>query len=135
MQPKTVIFDSSVWIAYFYTQDKHHARAVEVLEKYKTYHFLVPEIIFYETLIRTYQLLQNKNLIIDVYQLFLYGSKVTIVSMPNYVIQKLILKYIDLISLKFSDFQVLLYVVEYEPDEFISFDKRCKREYLKLKSI
>lgn len=49
---KTVILDSSVWIAYLFTDDSHHQTAVEVFQTIfkDDYKILVPEIVFYEVM-------------------------------------------------------------------------------------
>ena len=131
-QEKTIILDSSVWIAYLRTQDSHHQRALEILTKYKDTIFLIPEIVYFEILIRSYILDSNIRNIKHIINLFKTDKKIHFCKMNRSNTENLIIKYLTYIQLKSSDFQILMYVIKYKPDKFISFDKQLKREYSKI---
>ena len=55
-----------------------------------------------------------------------------IVKLDLLKVEYLILKYANIIALKSSDFQILIYVITLKPNLFISFDKKLTREYNKI---
>jgi predicted nucleic acid-binding protein len=131
-KPKTVILDSSVWIAYFRTQDAHHLRALAVIDKFQDHLFLIPEIVYYETIIRYFTLYPSITSVKSLIFSLKSSAKVKFCNLNIVELEYLILKYLMLIQLKSSDFQILIYVIKFTPDAFITFDKRLRREYNKL---
>jgi predicted nucleic acid-binding protein len=132
LKQKTVILDSSVWIAYLYTQDAHHQRALEVVNKYENHIILMPEIVYFETLIGIYKVSGDLPLVKSCLYLFKTHIKIHICKIRRSKIENLIINHLELIKLKSSDFQILMYVINYNPSILITFDKKLKREYSKL---
>lgn len=129
---KTVILDSSVWIAYFYSQDSHHQRALEVVNKYKNCCFLLPEIVYFETIIKSYKLSCSRQQVVSISNYFHRNHNIKFIHLNFSNLEKLVFSHLDSLNLKSSDFQILIYVIKFNPSFFFSFDKKCKKEYSKI---
>jgi predicted nucleic acid-binding protein len=125
-KPKTIILDSSVWIALMISHDCNHHFTKVLLANIEAacMKILMPEIIFFEVVtvllkVKAYDLVGKFiNLQIPILRLskkqFLTNS----------------LKLCDIIKTKTQDFLILLYCIEYNVDSFKTFDKQQKANYI-----
>ena len=90
----------------------------------------MPEIVYFETLIKSNKLLGVQHDLTSLFKSLKDQTK--IVKLDLLKVEYLILKYANIIALKSSDFQILIYVITLKPNLFISFDKKLTREYNKI---
>jgi predicted nucleic acid-binding protein len=129
---KTVILDSSVWVAYFHKHDLHHEEAINLIKNYDKYEFLIPEIVYFETLTKIFRLTRSLKLLIAVQNQFQFGRDIKIVKIDRLILDRLFLENITKVSLKSSDFQILLYTVEHFEAKFETFDNKLLKAYTNL---
>jgi predicted nucleic acid-binding protein len=128
-KPKTVILDSSVWIALMVTHDSNHNVAKKILENIEDLKMkvLLPDIIFFEV-VTVLLKLNARNLVKEFVDLNIPLFKL---SKEQFLCKSLQIS--NLIQTKTHDFLIIIYCLEYNVDCFKTFDKRQESNYFLIK--
>lgn len=133
---KTVIFDSSVWVALFTKNDKFQKAAQHLFNEIraKNHTIIVPQIIYLETMIvlkrtgSSVENLESVHAILTGTSCHQLDKKLEIDILFNCI------KNLHFLNLKTNDFIITSIVLETRPDFFYTFDQAMKKEYIKLKT-
>ena len=130
-KPKTVILDSSVWIAYLLETDLSHLGAKKIMRYYFNQDFCIymPDIIFYEVLSVLIKLKEYKS------AKYFSELNLNILTITKYEFLSIIFKYKDNFKTKTQDSLIIIYCLKYNIDCFETFDKKQENTYNQIKSL
>ncbi|MBI3195102.1 MAG: type II toxin-antitoxin system VapC family toxin [Ignavibacteriae bacterium] len=130
-----ILFDSSVWVAYFHKRDAHHQKAVHLVSNsfQNNEQIIVPEFVYAEVLNSVWRLTQKEQ---DVYfckRVFLQGSPLIQLELGGsifwfHVIEQTMMQ----VNLKTSDLIVASSAVFYQVQRFETFDEKLRCEMKKI---
>ncbi|MBI5215042.1 MAG: type II toxin-antitoxin system VapC family toxin [Ignavibacteriae bacterium] len=130
-----ILFDSSVWVAYFHKRDAHHQKAVHLVSNsfQNNEQIIVPEFVYAEVLNSVWRLTQNEHDVNSCKRVFLQGSPLIQLELGGSVFwYQLIEQTMMKVNLKASDLIVAASAVFYQVQKFETFDEKLRREMKKL---
>jgi predicted nucleic acid-binding protein len=128
---KTVILDSSVWIAYLLEEDSNHLKAKEIMLFYLNSNFLfyIPDIVFYEVI--------SVLIRLGLYTLSKYFSRLdlNIKNLERRDFLDVIFRYQYLFKTKTQDTLILIHCIKYNVDCFETFDLKQRTIYNNIRIL
>lgn len=127
MKPKTVIFDSSVWLSYMFEDDANYSKACRYMEALDERDIIfMPEIVLYEVVVvlARFGSLDRIAIFKD------FNLNISYIT-PEQVLQY-VMSHQDLIRCKTQDYLIILNCLKYNINVFNTFDKKQIDTYLML---
>ncbi len=121
-QPKTVILDTNIWVAFFLRDDAFHYEAIRTVGKLikQKYKILLQSPVAYETI----NILANRRFHLPDILKFIKEFLVIEISFAELL--STVTSYMGKVKLKSQDFIIFLYCAKITPDLFITFDKNLQ---------
>ncbi len=130
-----ILFDSSVWVAFFHKRDAHHEKAVQLLSTSFQNHeqIIVPEFVYAEVLNSVWRLTQSEQDVSHCKRVFLQGSPLIQLELGGSVFWYQIIEQTMMkVNLKTSDLIVASSAIYYQVQKFETFDNKLRREMKKI---